>query len=300
MSVDRVRARLDALKNDAPSADARARMFAGVTGQVRARRRARIAIAATGALTVIALAVLLGRSTPTPTLDGVSPAPIAEAPTPEVRDLHRLARAETFELAHATLIARNDTAFELRGEELVLDEGSVTIDGSTWIEGGSCQASIEGRCQVTRFEHSLRFIVEAGAVELRSPVATCDIVLLEEPATPEVEEDTEPEAEAHTPRPRPVDPTELAAQTEAYRQALALLGHDDAAALAALRAMQTRWPRGSLSPEVDFQIVRVLVRTGSDADVRTAARAFVRRHPRSARAAEMQHLISEPMDPEGE
>lgn len=296
---DPIRERLDSLKADPPSAEARARMFAGVADRVRARRRARVAITVAGAATVALLLVLVTRPTDD-TLDVTLPAPtpaptvpIAEAPAP---DLHHLAAAESFALASATLIARADTTFELGEDVLVLDEGSVTIDGSTWIEGGSCEASIEGRCQVTRFQHSLRFIVESGAVELRSPVATCDIVFLEEPTTPEVEEDTEPETEAHAPRPRPIDPTELAQQTEAYRQALALLGHDDAAALSALRAMQTRWPRGPLAPEVDFQIVRVLVRTGSDEDVRAAARTFLRRHPRSTRAAEMQRLI----DSEGE
>jgi len=289
---DPIRDRFDALRVDPPSAEVRARMFAGVGAHVRSRRRARVVAASTLVLSIVALAVWWSPSMRT--LDDTQPAPIAIAPA-SIDDIHHLAATETYALASATLIARNEATFRVRDDGLVLDEGTLGIDGTTQIEGGSCQASVDGRCEVTRFEHSLRFIVQAGAVQMRSPVATCTIVDLEEPTTPEVEEDTE-EPEAHAPRPRPIDPTELAQQTEAYRQALTLLGHDDVAALAALRAMQSRWPRGSLAPEVDFQIVRVLVRTGSDADVHAAARLFLRRHPRSARAAEMQRLI----DSEGE
>jgi hypothetical protein len=287
---DPVRDRLDALRLASPSAEARARMFAGVTREARARRRARAAVVAS-VVTLVLVAVVLGRSAQT--VDGTAPPAsiVADAPA---RDVRHLAATETLALATVTVIARDASTVEVRDDGLVLEQGTLSVDGSMQIEGGSCQASIDGRCEVTRFEHSLRFIVEAGAVRLRSPVATCTIVDLEDPTTPEVEEETE-EA-APTPRPRPVDPTELAQQSEAYRQALALLGHDDAAALAALRAMQSRWPRGSLAPEVDFQIVRVLVRTGSDADVRAAARTFLRRHPRSARAPEMQRLL----DSEGE
>jgi hypothetical protein len=292
---DPIRDRLETLDAPPPSAEARARMFEGVTRRTRARRRVRTAVVAGSALAALALAWLVTRSEPAlevATHDAGS-TPIVDAPT---RDVHHLATAETYALATATLVARSDSAFEVRDDGLVLDEGTLGVDGSMQIEGGSCQASIDGRCEVTRFEHSLRFIIEAGAVQLRSPIATCTIVDLEEPTAPEAEEDTEAPLEVRAPRPRPIDPTELAQQTEAYRQALALLGHDDAAALSALRAMQTRWPRGSLAPEVDFQIVRVLVRTGSDADVRAAARTFLRRHPRSARAPEMQRLI----DAEGE
>jgi hypothetical protein len=290
---DPIRERFDAMKPGAPSADARARMFEGVGARVRSRRRMRVTAASIALASIAAIAISLGR--PAITLDDTGAAPIASTPSPS-DGLHHLAATETYALASARLVARNDATFEIRDDGFVLDEGTLGIDGSTQIEGGSCRASIDGRCEVTRFEHSLRFIVEAGAVQRRSPVATCTIVDLDEPAAPETEEATEPEPEAHAPRPRPIDPTELAQQSEAYRQALALLGHDDAAALAALRAMQSRWPRGSLAPEVDFQIVRVLVRTGRDADVRSAARTFLRRHPRSARAAEMQNLI----DSEGE
>lgn len=298
---DPVRDRLGTLDaHPGPSAEARARMLAGADRSVRARRRARVAavsVSAVAALVLTAYLVggsgLIGSATPS------SSSPVASSTTPsptsEPSAVHHLAPAETLALATATLVARDEATLSLGDDEtILLAQGTIGVDGTARVEGGDCRASVDGRCEVTRFEHSVRFIVEAGEVRPRSAVATCTIVDLEEPATPEAEEDTEPAPapeQAHAPRPRPVDPTELAQQTEAYRQALALLGHDDTAALAALRAMQTRWPRGSLAPEVDFQIVRVLVRTGTDDDVRAAARTFLRRHPRSARAPEMQRLL---------
>jgi len=310
MTDDRVSERLRALERERPSAEARVRMFEGVTRRARARKRARIVASGAAAVAVAVLAVWLARperaaphaqapQAPRP----AQAVPHAPPSTPQHDTVVHLAAQDTYALPHATLLARNDVAVAVGAHGVRLEGGTVAVDGALEIEGGACRASIDGQCEVTRFSDSLRFVVEAGEVRAAQPPGACRIIDLDDPSTgidlddPSTGADLDdPSAgaepsHAHAHRPHAVDPSELAQQTEAYRAAVALSGHDDAGALHGLRAMQSRWPRGSLAPEVDFQVVRVLVHMGRAAEARDAARTFLRRHPRSTRAPDMQRLI---------
>jgi hypothetical protein len=89
----------------------------------------------------------------------------------------------------------------------------------------------------------------------------------------------------------PTSPSELAQEAQAYQNARILRGRDDLEALARWRAMKARWPSGALAHEVDINIVDTLVRLGRADEAQAAARDFLRRHPRSAKAAEMRRIV---------
>jgi len=95
-------------------------------------------------------------------------------------------------------------------------------------------------------------------------------------------------------RPRPATPSELALQVDAYRQALALRGRDDARAVELWRAMNQRWPRSPLRHEIDLGVIDALVRLGRREEARGEARSFLERHPRSSKAAAVRSMLGDP------
>jgi len=85
-------------------------------------------------------------------------------------------------------------------------------------------------------------------------------------------------------------PSDLALQVAAYERAMALTGKNDEAALAAFRSMRARWPGGALAHEVDLRILELLVRTGQADKSRKEADEFVKRHPDSPKASEVEAI----------
>jgi hypothetical protein len=212
-----------------------------------------------------------------------------------------LADGESLALPAARVTARGVAALDREGEALVLHEGAVALEGHAQVAGGACRVDIDGRADVERvaeptpFSHTLRVVVLSGTASALSAPAYCEI---------ELDEPDAPSAHGEQPRRQrgardapvvdgttPVEDAALARQVETYRAAIALVGRDDASAVAALRAMRAEWPRSPLTPEVDFQIVRALVRLGRTDEARAAAQQFVRNHPRSPRRSEMQRLL---------
>jgi hypothetical protein len=230
-------------------------------------------------------------------------------------------------LAAARVSVDGPASVSLGEQTLVLEEGRIAVDGRLQVEGGTCQAWVDGRCDVVRVQRSLRFVVEAGHVEARQRAPAFSVEDLPNPADRQVRPTstataTHPTSLASLPAPSAPNSaagrehhlapavasevpvlsgglSDLAQQNEAYRSATALQERDDRAALAALRQMSRRWPRGPLGPEVDFQIVRTLVRLGRTADARAAATIFLRVHPGSAHSREMQFIAARSPDAPG-
>lgn len=89
-----------------------------------------------------------------------------------------------------------------------------------------------------------------------------------------------------------VDP--LTAEVAAYRAAVAREAADPVTAVAAWRAVIDRWPDGALAEAAELRLIALLGRLGRRAPQAAAARAFLARHPHSARAAEVARLIEAP------
>ncbi|MBL8625724.1 MAG: hypothetical protein JNK64_30710 [Myxococcales bacterium] len=89
-----------------------------------------------------------------------------------------------------------------------------------------------------------------------------------------------------------VDP--LTAEVAAYRAAVAREAADPVTAIAAWRAVIDRWPDGALAEAAELRLIALLGRLGKRAPQEAAARAFLARHPRSARAADVARLLEAP------
>jgi hypothetical protein len=131
-----------------------------------------------------------------------------------------------------------------------------------------------------------------------TPAATPPAYAPVQPAPPEpIEPVGSGEKADRSARARPTseaaDPSQLALQVDAYRQALALRGRNDARAVQLWRAMNQRWPRGPLRHEIDLGVIDALVRLGRSAEARSEARAFVERHPRSSKADALRGMLGD-------
>lgn len=89
----------------------------------------------------------------------------------------------------------------------------------------------------------------------------------------------------------------LAKQVAELQAAMAYAERDDQRALAELRAFKRRWPKSPLNHEADIEIVAALQRLGRDQESRAAAKRFVRAHPDSAKAREMNALAEDAKAP---
>jgi outer membrane protein assembly factor BamD (BamD/ComL family) len=78
---------------------------------------------------------------------------------------------------------------------------------------------------------------------------------------------------------------------QAYREALALRGRDDARALELFREMNRRWPRSPLRHEIDLNVVDALVRIGRRDEAAAEARRFLARHPHSTKADQIRKSL---------
>lgn len=92
--------------------------------------------------------------------------------------------------------------------------------------------------------------------------------------------------------PPAVDP--LTAEVDAYRAAVAREAADPVTAVAAWRAVLARWPDGALAEAAALRLIALHGRLGQRAPQQAAARAFLARHPRSARAADVARLFEAP------
>ncbi|MBP6848982.1 MAG: hypothetical protein KA201_34795, partial [Kofleriaceae bacterium] len=59
-------------------------------------------------------------------------------------------------------------------------------------------------------------------------------------------------------------------------------------------AVIDRWPDGALAEAAELRLIALLGRLGRRAPQEAAARAFLARHPRSARAADVARLLEAP------
>jgi outer membrane protein assembly factor BamD (BamD/ComL family) len=83
----------------------------------------------------------------------------------------------------------------------------------------------------------------------------------------------------------------LAKQVQAFKAAYQLRRLDDAAAVRRFRSLRARWPRSPLTQEINLEIIEALVRLNRPAEIKTEASRFLKRHPRSPRAAEFRMLL---------
>ncbi len=81
---------------------------------------------------------------------------------------------------------------------------------------------------------------------------------------------------------------------DAYRAAVAREAADPVTAVAAWRAVLARWPDGALAEAAALRLIALHGRLGQRAPQQAAARAFLARHPRSARAADVARLLEAP------
>jgi outer membrane protein assembly factor BamD (BamD/ComL family) len=79
---------------------------------------------------------------------------------------------------------------------------------------------------------------------------------------------------------------------EAFRAAYQLRRVDAAAAVRRFRLLRARWPGSPLAHEVDLEIIEALIRIGRKAEVRNEASRFLKRYPKSPRAAGVRALFN--------
>jgi hypothetical protein len=96
---------------------------------------------------------------------------------------------------------------------------------------------------------------------------------------------------AQAPQAPRVSSDTLAQQVGEYQRALSLAGRNDEAALAAWRSFVHRWPSSPLRHEVDLQIVAALGRLGRRGELETAAKGFLRDHPKSPRSGDVRKVL---------
>jgi len=121
-----------------------------------------------------------------------------------------------------------------------------------------------------------------------APPADVDVDVDVDLASPAIDTAPPPPAAA----PPAVDP--LTAEVEAYRAAVAREAADPVTAVAAWRAVLARWPDGALAEAAALRLIALHGRLGQRAPQQAAARAFLARHPRSARAADVARLLEAP------
>jgi hypothetical protein len=208
-------------------------------------------------------------------------------------------------LPRARAFVQGPARIELARGTLVVHEGSAEVDGLLQVHGAGCRATVNGRCAVSRTASQLQITVFAGSVQVQAPEVACSIVDVGEralaadvsraPAAAAAPAPREPEPVTRSaqarPRPASPPPSELAQQVQAYREALALRGRDDARAIALFREMNRRWPRSPLRHEIDLNVVDALLRTGRSAEAAAEARRFLTRHPHSSKADEIRKSL---------
>ncbi len=91
----------------------------------------------------------------------------------------------------------------------------------------------------------------------------------------------------------PAKDTALAKQIRSYRAAIST--NDPSARVARLRSFKARYPGSALVHEADLNIVKSLGESRKAEEQKAAARAFLKDHPQSARAADIERL-AEPKD----
>ena len=206
---------------------------------------------------------------------------------------------------------------------LAISEGAGRVRGRLAVEGCGCEATVDGEARVEAFQSYLSVVIVAGSVHVESPEVYCRVIELDALAG---ETEREPRAEAGTAagedealegaeepivehaaleaaeepavrRPRARRPRatrcDLGAQAEAYREAMALRGRDDALLVRRLREVRREWPRCALSHEVDVALIEALLRAGDEGTARTEAARFLRRYPRSARRDAIEAIAAQ-------
>jgi TolA-binding protein len=91
--------------------------------------------------------------------------------------------------------------------------------------------------------------------------------------------------------------SELSQQVRDYHAAVASMRANPQLALARLQAYRSKWPQSAIGEEVELRVIEALLALGRQHDAANAAVAFLRRYPRSARAAELRRLAEESSRP---
>ena len=292
----------------------------GILREVRRRRRNR-RVAMGGGAAAVGLAVLafLGSGSVEIT-DAVKPSPVAS-----VRSVQMGAQSRTplragqrlgpknvvvaeggsveLELTSGRVLMEGPAEFSLAEGRVSVESGAGRITGTTELAGCGCEASVDGEATFVATTRALQIVVIAGAVHVAPQEVHCHVVELVEPEDHESEsgrvDETAPTRPArsdvgavHRSRARRTPDCDLGAQADAYREAMRLRSHDDERLVASLRQIRRDYRRCPLSHEVDVALIEALLRSGQTAAAQREARAFVRRYPRSARRAEMEHIVS--------
>jgi hypothetical protein len=179
---------------------------------------------------------------PVPDEDTAPPEPEIKPARLEVAPRERLAislpRAEVAVQGPATL--RVD-----RKNIVVVDHGTVTINGTASVEAPICTAKIRGRARVSVRDARVEVRVFAGNAEVLPGTADCTVVraLDLKGAARRAKQGTGPKAPVQKTPP----PSDLRQQVSAFRKAQALTNPD--AAVRAWRAFLKRWPESPMRAE---------------------------------------------------
>jgi TolA-binding protein len=100
-----------------------------------------------------------------------------------------------------------------------------------------------------------------------------------------------PRSSLEPPPPLLPNPSLLAQEVAAYREAAALVATSPGLAIVRLRAHRERFPGSALGPEVSLRLVQAFTALGRSADARREAQSFLARYPRSPKRAEMLAIV---------
>lgn len=258
------------------------------------RRRPRAALLAVTVMVGV-LVITLTRIGPSDSEQlGSRPAPAPESPAEPIR-LHQGAPI-TVRTEHGPTEVSGVGSIVVKSSGVQLQVGRATFSGRVDVSISACEVAIDGTSEVARVAtRQVQVVVIAGTAESRAPDDfVCTVEDLPPPPragpTPR-----RPDAELALPPPRVAERPEggLRVQLRAYRRARAhaTQGRTEDA-LRAFTDFRRRWPRSSLRPEVDLQIIDLLERAGRRERARAEARRFLARHPESPRADELRRIVS--------
>lgn len=217
-------------------------------------------------------------------------------------------------LDRAEVAVAGPAAVELGPRGLFVREGRVEIRGVTRVAGPACEAEVSGRAAVEVQRSHVQVTVFAGSASVAKSQVACTVIDLTRPGSGQTQSaPPAPETGAGAGRTQsaqpagapatagalsapPADPasppadTALAGQVDAYWAAERLRASDPAAALARFEALQARWPRSPLRPEIDLAIIDLHVQLGRTDAARARARQFLRRYPDSPRRDDVRRI----------
>lgn len=256
----------------------------------------------TGAAAVLALAAwVAGHPTVQDTEEPTAPARAASARVLQITE----GVPVTLETRRGQVEISGTATVTVKDRALRLDDGSARFAGRTEVVGPGWTVSVDGTSEVRRRPVTgVQVVIIAGTAETHAAEGVvCTVEDLAEPALargviaqPPVERAVERQSQPPVRRPqrRRARSDGLRAQMQAYREARARAARGDrAGALRALESFRRRWPRSTLRPEVDLQVIELLQRTGQHTRAREEARRFLDRHPGSPSALQLRRMTGQ-------